>query len=81
MQAPQISSATDVPLVLADRIQLQQVILNLILNAMEAMSDSPPRGGSSAISESQKPSCSQLVIREMQVKGVPAALLTKTLGS
>src|SRR6476646_3137739 len=31
--------STDVPLVLGDRIQLQQVILNLILNAMEAMSD------------------------------------------
>ena len=29
---------SDVPLVLGDRIQLQQVILNLILNAMEAMS-------------------------------------------
>ena len=28
----------DVPLVLGDRIQLQQVILNLILNAIEAMS-------------------------------------------
>ena len=31
--------STDVPLVLGDRIQLQQVILNLILNAIEAMSD------------------------------------------
>ena len=28
----------DVPLILADRIQLQQVILNLIINAIEAMS-------------------------------------------
>src|SRR5258708_429647 len=35
--------ATDVPLVLGDRIQLQQVILNLILNAMEAMSDVSPQ--------------------------------------
>src|SRR5258708_6346737 len=31
--------STDVPLALGDRIQLQQVILNLILNATEAMSD------------------------------------------
>jgi PAS domain S-box-containing protein len=31
--------STDVPLVLGDRIQLQQVILNLMLNAIEAMSD------------------------------------------
>jgi two-component system sensor kinase FixL len=35
--------STDVPLVLGDRIQLQQVILNLILNAMEAMSDVGPQ--------------------------------------
>jgi two-component system, LuxR family, sensor kinase FixL len=30
--------STDVPLVPADRVQLQQVILNLIVNAIEAMS-------------------------------------------
>jgi signal transduction histidine kinase len=30
--------ADDVPLILGDRIQLQQVILNLIINAIEAMS-------------------------------------------
>ena len=35
--------STDVPLVLGDRIQLQQVLLNLILNAMEAMSDVSPQ--------------------------------------
>src|SRR5882672_6845024 len=35
--------STDVPLVSGDRIQLQQVILNLILNAMEAMSDVSPQ--------------------------------------
>ena len=28
----------DMPLILGDRIQLQQVILNLIINAIEAMS-------------------------------------------
>jgi two-component system sensor kinase FixL len=32
--------STDLPLVLGDRIQLQQVILNLIINAIEAMSGS-----------------------------------------
>jgi two-component system sensor kinase FixL len=33
----------DAPLVLADRIQIQQVLLNLIRNAIEAMQDSPRR--------------------------------------
>jgi signal transduction histidine kinase len=32
-----VEPAGDVPLVLADRIQMQQVILNLVLNAVEAM--------------------------------------------
>src|SRR5262249_47235435 len=35
--------ATDLPLVTADRIQLQQVLLNLIVNAVEAMSDAGPQ--------------------------------------
>jgi C4-dicarboxylate-specific signal transduction histidine kinase len=29
----------DLPLILGDRIQLQQVLLNLIINAIEAMND------------------------------------------
>jgi signal transduction histidine kinase len=33
---------TELPEVLADRIQLQQVVMNLALNAIEAMSDLPP---------------------------------------
>src|SRR5712671_6433843 len=32
--------ANDVPQILGDRVQLQQVILNLIMNAIEAMSES-----------------------------------------
>ncbi len=34
----QTQLASDLPLILGDRIQLQQVILNLIINAIEAMS-------------------------------------------
>ena len=40
----QTQLSSDVPLILGDRIQLQQVILNLIINAVEAMggtSDGP----------------------------------------
>ena len=33
--------ADDLPFVFGDRVQLQQVILNLVLNAIEAMSEIP----------------------------------------
>jgi two-component system sensor kinase FixL len=36
--SPQTRLSSDLPLILGDRIQLQQVILNLITNAIEAMS-------------------------------------------
>ncbi|MDQ8726293.1 ATP-binding protein [Bradyrhizobium sp. LHD-71] len=39
----QMQLAEDIPLALADRIQLQQVILNLTINAIEAMSADGPR--------------------------------------
>jgi signal transduction histidine kinase len=35
--------ADELPVVIADRIQLQQVVLNLIMNAIEAMVDGGPR--------------------------------------
>ena len=36
-----LEMAADAPTILGDRIQLQQVILNLVLNAFQAMKDSP----------------------------------------
>ena len=37
--SPRTQFANDLPLILGDRIQLQQVILNLLINAIEAMSE------------------------------------------
>jgi PAS domain S-box-containing protein len=39
--SPQTQFANDLPLVMGDRIQLQQVILNLLVNAIQAMSGVP----------------------------------------
>lgn len=40
--AVRVSAAEDLPLVFADRVQIQQVLLNIILNAVEAMASTPP---------------------------------------
>ena len=40
--AVQTTLAPDLPLVIGDRIQLQQVLLNLLMNAAEAMRETPP---------------------------------------
>jgi PAS domain S-box-containing protein len=55
----QTQLSSDVPLILGDRIQLQQVILNLIINAIEAMSE---------ISEG--PRELQVVTRKDELQGV-----------
>src|SRR5438132_9369539 len=39
----EMSLATDVPAVMGDRVQLQQVLLNLVTNAAEAMREVPPQ--------------------------------------
>ena len=53
--------STDVPLVLGDRIQLQQVILNLILNAIEATSDVSPQPRELSVSSAKDGSNGALV--------------------
>jgi signal transduction histidine kinase len=55
----QTQLSSDVPLILGDRIQLQQVILNLIINAIEAMSE---------ISEGRREL--QVVTRKDELQGV-----------
>jgi len=38
----ELDLASDLPTIVGDRIHLQQVLLNLLLNAMEAMDETPP---------------------------------------
>ncbi|MBO0726756.1 MAG: PAS domain-containing protein [Blastocatellia bacterium] len=53
--------AAGLPLVLGDRVQLQQVILNLIMNGIEAISSGPCRSRELVISSRQHGSDSALV--------------------
>ena len=41
----QLDIAADLPPVVADRIMIEQVLLNLLRNAIEAMHDTPWRSG------------------------------------
>ena len=46
----ELSLAPELPMVLADRVQLQQVLINLLINALQAMVETTGRNVSSTIS-------------------------------
>jgi len=54
----------EMPPVWGDRVQLQQVILNLILNAMEAMSESPATGRRVVLRMSREDSGVQIAVTD-----------------
>jgi two-component system, LuxR family, sensor kinase FixL len=73
--------STDVPLVLGDRIQLQQVILNLMLNAIEAMSEvSHPTRELSVLSVKDRPNGALVTVQDSGV-GLDEAALDRIFGA
>jgi signal transduction histidine kinase len=64
----------DMPPVWADRVQLQQVILNLILNAMEAMTESPAKGRRVLLRMSREDSGVQITVTDAGPGIDPAVL-------
>jgi PAS domain S-box-containing protein len=73
--------STDVPLVLGDRIQLQQVILNLMLNAIEAMSEvSHPTRELSVLSVKDGPNGALVTVEDSGV-GLDQAALDQIFGA
>ena len=60
----------EIPLVLGDRVQLQQVVLNLVLNACDAMSDTHAAKRHLALATSMADSFVQLVVSDHGV-GIP----------
>src|SRR5712671_3169743 len=73
--------STDLPLVLGDRIQLQQVILNLMLNAIEAMSEvSHPTRELSVLSVKDGPNGALVTVQDSGV-GLDEAALDQIFGA
>jgi two-component system sensor kinase FixL len=73
--------STDMPLVLGDRIQLQQVILNLMLNAIEAMSEvSHPTRELSVLSVKDEPDGALVTVQDSGI-GLDEAALDQMFGA
>jgi C4-dicarboxylate-specific signal transduction histidine kinase len=63
-------------LVLGDRVQLQQVLLNLVLNACDAMSSTPPAQRQLALSTHKSDGVVQLAVSD-RGHGVPEGQLER----
>jgi PAS domain S-box-containing protein len=67
-----IDLAADLPLVSADRIQIQQVVLNLIVNAIEAMNSDTTHRRDLRVVSATDPSAGVLVAVQDSGPGLPA---------
>src|ERR1700687_5835787 len=73
----QMKLAKDLPLVQGDRVQLQQVMLNLIINAIEAMSPHAAGARDLLIRTAKTKSCGVLVAVRDSGRGVDPANLKR----
>jgi signal transduction histidine kinase len=62
--ALEIQEAPQPLIIMGDRIQLQQVLINLVLNAMDAVADEPPERRSVAVSLAQGEGGALLAVRD-----------------
>jgi signal transduction histidine kinase len=75
-----VDAAIDLPRVRVDPVQIQQVIVNLIQNAIDAMADTPPQARSLHISIAR--SEGEVVVRFTDAgKGIPSADLPRVFDS